>query len=220
LKPIRISLYKAIIISGLISNLSDNILPFLDKGTDVFVHTWNIGDNKRWISKLNRYKKYCNDLRVVLEESKYEKKLYSYFYSTWKAVNMINNIDEYNKIIKFKPNLDSDDIKYVGDLKYYFHKAYIQSRPLLKGTIKEECIYGPIYYQTMDERMFSGYPLAFKKAFHILEEDLHIEMLDLDSTLANRYGEDYEGSIFWKEWFENKGIRLIQDLDLKLPNSI
>ena len=210
---------KALVISGLLYNLKDNILPFLDKETDVFVHTWNIDDNTRWISKLNRYKKYCNDLQVVLEEPKYKKKLYSYFYSTWKAVNIIKNIDEYNKIIKFKPNLDSDDIKYVGDLEYYFHKAYIQSRPLLKETTKEECLYGPIYYQTMDERLFSGYPLAFKKAFHILEEDLHLNMIQLDKSLCLKYGEDYEGSIFWKEWFNKHGVTLIHDIDLILPNN-
>lgn len=210
---------KALVISGLLYNLKDNILPFLDKETDVFVHTWNIDDNTRWISKLNRYKKYCNDLQVVLEEPKYKKKLYSYFYSTWKAVNIIKNIDEYNKIIKFKPNLDSDDIKYVGDLEYYFHKAYIQSRPLLKETTKEECLYGPIYYQTMDERLFSGYPLAFKKAFHILEEDLHLNMIQLDKSLCLKYGEDYEGSIFWKEWFNRHGVTLIHDIDLILPNN-
>jgi hypothetical protein len=202
---------KALIISGLLYNLSDNILGFLDKQTDVFVHTWDLGDNKRWLYKLNRYKKFCNNLRVVIEEPKYEKKLHSYFYSTWRAVNIIEDIDKYSKIIKFKPNLNRDDIGYVGDLDYYFHKAFIQSRPLLKGVTKEECLYGPVYYKTMDERMFSGFPLAFKKSFHILEKDLHKSMVQLDN---------YEGSIFWKVWFERAGIKLILDLDLRLPNNI
>ena len=210
---------KAIIISGLLSNLGDNILPFLDKDTDIFVHTWDIADNSRWVTKLNRYKKYCNELKVVFDKPKFEKKLYSYFYSTWKAVNMIENIDKYDRIIKFKPNLDSDNIKFVGDLAYYFNKAYIQSRPLLKGITKEDCIFGPIYYKTMDERLFSGFPLAFKKAFHILEEELCTEMIALDKSLSKKYGETYEGSIFWKKWFKKQGVTLIHDIDLILPNS-
>lgn len=209
-----------LLISGLLYNLSDNILPFLNKQTDVYVHTWDEPSNRRWVSKLNRYKKYCNKLYLEVEPFRYSKKIHSYFYSTWKAVNMIENIDAYTHIIKFKPNLDTENIQYVGDLEYYFKKAYIQSRPLLSGYTKEDCIYGPIYYQTMDERLFSGFPLGFKKAFHILEEDLHGEMIKLDETLINEYGEDYEGSIFWKEWFEHRGIKLIQDLDIKLPNNI
>lgn len=210
---------KAVIISGLLYNLSDNILPFLDKDTDIYCHTWNIDWNGRWMIKLNRYKKYCNDIKVIFEKPKYEKKLYSYFYSTWKAVNMITAIDKYEKIIKFKPNLDSENIKYVGDLEYYFNKAYIQSRPLLKGNVKEDCLYGPIYYKTMDERLFSGYPLAFKKAFHILEEDLHSNMVNLDLSLIKKYGEDYEGSIFWEQWFYRHGVTLIHDIDLIVPNN-
>lgn len=41
----------------------------------------------------------------------------------------------------------------------------------------------------------------------------------LDEQLSLKYGNDYEGSIFWKEWFESKGVKLIQDLDLKIPNN-
>lgn len=211
---------KTLTISGLLYNLSDNILPFLDKDTDVYVHTWDEPNNRRWINKLNRYKKNCNKLYLEVEPFRYNKKLHSYFYSTWKCVNMIKDIDSYDKVIKFKPNLDTDKIEYRGNLEYYFSKAYLQSKPMLEGVTKEDCLYGPIYYQTMDERMFSGYPLAFKKAFHILYEDLHSEMLELDLALGNRYGKDYEGSIFWKEWFERKNIKLIQDLDLKLTNNI
>lgn len=209
---------NAIIISGLLTHLGDNILPFLDKNTDVYCHTWNIDWNGRWMIKLNRYKKYCNSLKVVMEKPKFEKKLHSYFYSTYRAVNMIQDISKYDKIIKFKPNLDGD-VKYVGDLEYYHHKAYIQSRPLLEGISKEDCLYGPIYYKTMDERLFSGYPLAFKKAFHILEDKLVSEVVELDNKLINKYGPTYEGSIFWKFWLESKGVTLIHDIDLILPNN-
>lgn len=210
---------KAVIISGLLFSLSDNIVKFLDKNTDIYCHTWSTLENKRWVTKFNRYKKYCRDFKLIIEEPKFDKKLYSYFYSTYRAVNMINNIDQYDSIIKFKPNLEGEEIQYVGNLEYYFHKAYIQSYPLLKGVKKEDCLYGPIYYKTMDERMFSGYPLAFKKAFHILEEELYPSVSELDNYLVEVYGEDYEGSIFWKAWFESKGINLILDLDLKLPNN-
>lgn len=210
---------KAIIISGLLTNLSDNLIKFLDKDTDIYCHTWSTPENKRWVYKLNRYKKYCREIKLKVQEPIFDKKLYSYFYSTYQAINMISNIDQYNYIIKFKPNLESEEIQYMGNLEYYFHKAYIQSYPLLQGVSKEDCLYGPIYYQTMDERMFSGYPLAFKKAFHILEEEFLPAVVELDNYLIRVYGEDYEGSIFWKIWFESRKINLILDLDLKVPNN-
>ena len=209
---------KAIIISGLLTHLSDNIIPFLDKKTDVYCYTWNTDWNGRWMIKLNRYKKYCNDIKVVLEKPKFDKKLYSYFYSTYKTVNMIEDIDKYQRIVKFKPNLDGD-VPYVGDTEYYFHKGYIQSNPLLKGFTKEDCIYGSIYYQTMDERIFTSYPLALKKMFHILEDKFISQMIDLDKICTKEYGKEYEGSIFWKLWAENRGVKQIQDIDLKIPNS-
>jgi len=211
---------KAIIISGFLHNLSDNILPFLDPYTDVYIHTWTGNGNERWIRKVDRYNKFCNSINILIEEPKFKKKLHSYMYSTWRAVNLIQSIEKYTTILKFKPNLDTPNIPYRGLLHEYFHKASIQSRPLLHNTDKESCFYGSIYYQTLDERIFTGYPLAFKKAFHILFKDFYNQMIDLDGELSQRYGEDYEGSIFWMEWFENRGIKLIQDLDLKLPNNI
>lgn len=207
-----------IIISGLLVHLSDNIIPFLNKNTDLYVHTYDIPLNERWIIKLNRYKKYVRKLHVQVDNIKFDKKLYSYFYSTYKAANLIQDIDQYEYIIKFKPNVEGN-IKYVGDLGYYYHKGYIQSRPLLEGTTKEDCIYGSIYYQTLDERIFSGYPLAFKKMFHILEEEFIQKMYDLDYICIGQYGEYYEGSIFWKLWSEFNGVKQIQDIDLKIPNS-
>ena len=129
---------NAIIISGFLYDLSDNIIPFLNKKTDVYIHTWEVKDNKKWITKLNRYKKYCNELKIVTEEPKFETKLYSYFYSTWKAINIIDDIDKYKTIVKFKPNLNSNKIKYKGAIDRYFQKAAIQSRPLLDQVTKEE----------------------------------------------------------------------------------
>ena len=113
---------KAIIISGLVTHLSDNIIPFLDSNTDIYCYTWNIDDNSRWVKKLNRYKKYCRNLFVEVKEPLFNSKRHSYFYSTYKAVNMIENIFIYDKIIKFKPNLIGG-IKYQGKLEHYFNKA-------------------------------------------------------------------------------------------------
>lgn len=209
---------KAIIISGLLTHLSDNIIPFLDKNTDVYCHTWDIGDNKRWALKLNRYKKYCRKLYVVVENPRFDEKRFSYFYSTYRVVNMIKDIDRYQTIIKFKPNVDGD-ISYVGDTEYYYSKAYLQSRPLLKGVSKDNCLYGTIHYQTMDERIFTTYPSALKKMFHILEERFIERMINFNAFIESTYGDDCEGSIFWKEWAESKGVKLIQDIDLKIPNS-
>lgn len=209
---------KALIISGLLTHLGDNILPFLDIHTDLYVYTWDDYENGKWGIKLNRYKKYCNNLHYIIEQPRFEKKLHSYFFSTYKTVNLIPDIDKYETIFKFKPNLIGD-ITYVGDLKYYFWKAQLLSRPLLTGYTKEDCLYGSIYYQTMDERIFSGYPLGFKKMFHILEEEFIHQMIDLDNRCMDKYGENYEGSIFWKEWADSRDVKFIQDLDLKIPNS-
>lgn len=210
---------KAIIISGYLNHLSDNILPFLDKDTEVYCHTWSDNDNSRWASKLGRYNRNCKKVNVLIEQPKFDIKRHSYFYSTYKVVNMIKDIDSYDRIIKFKPNVEGQ-IKYKGDIDHYFLKAYLQSRPLLNELTREDCIYGTVHYRTLDERMFSGYPLAFKKMFHILEEDFVSEMLQVDKFVKVKYGEDCEGSLFWEEWANRKQVPLIQDLDLKIPNSI
>lgn len=209
---------NAIIISGYLTNLSDNIIPFI-KGNDVFVHTWDDNDNKRWINKLNRYKKYCNNLYVKVESPKFFKKLHSYFYSTYSAVNLIKHIDTYDKIIKFKPDLEGD-IEYKGNITDYFDKAYIQTRPLLDKVSVDECIFGSIYYKAMDERIFTGYPLAFKKLFHIFKETFVSEIMSIDAICEKQYGKNYEGCLFWRKWMKSKNVFLIQDIDLKLPNKI
>ena len=209
---------KALIISGLVTHLSDNIIPFLDNKTDIFCYTWDIGDNVRWVNKLNRYKKYCKNLFVEFKKPLFHYKRHSYFYSTYKAVNMIENIYEYDRVVKFKPNVIGD-VKYKGNLEYYFKRAYLQSRPLLNNFKKEECLYGSIYYKTMDERVFSGYPLAFSKIFHILEDSFVHKMHFTDLDVRKKYGNDCEGSIFWKEWISNYNIKLIQDTNLLIPDS-
>ena len=107
------------------------------------------------------------------------------------------------------------------NLKEYYNQAYLQSYPLLKNISPSECFYGSIYHETMDERLFFGYPLAFKKLFRILKEEEFItEMKSLHKELLDRYESDYEGSIFWTNWIENKNIKIIQDTDLKLPNNL
>lgn len=153
-----------------------------------------------------------------MDKPKFSEKRLSYFYSTYRAVNMIKNIDSYSKIVKFKPNVDGD-VSYVGDLEYYYNKAYLQSRPLLNNIAKEECIYGTVHYKTMDERIFSGYPLAFKKMFHILEDRFIESMLNIDAHIRTTYGYECEGSLFWKEWANTKGVEIIQDVDLRIPNN-
>jgi len=72
----------------------------------------------------------------------------------------------------------------------------------------------------MDERLFFGYPLAFKKVFRILYKELDELMLNLDNKLFDKFNEKYEGSIFWKNFIEDKGVSLIQHTDLKIPNNI
>lgn len=209
---------NAIIISGLLTNLNDSIIPII-KDNDIYVHTWNTLENERWIQKLNRYKKYCNNLFVEVEDIKFQTKLYSYFYSTYKAVNLIKDIDRYNIVIKLKPDQDTNHIPFTGNLSDYFSKAKLTSRPLLDTVKKEECVYGIHYYVSIDERIFSGYPLAFKKLFHILYNDFESEMTKCNKELIKQHGNDYEGSLFWTKWIESRGLKIIQDLDLKLVNN-
>lgn len=211
---------KAVIISGYLHNLSDNIIPFLSLDTDVFVHTWSDRDNLRWIGKLNRYKKYCNDLTVVVEEPKYSKKLWSYFYSTWKAYSLLKDPSKYQLIVKFKPNLDTDKIPAAFNIVDYFRKAALQSRPLLSGYSYDDCLYGLVYYKTLDERIFSGCPKAFNKFFSMSFDRMRQNVLDLDRYLEKKHGQNYEGSIFWTEWASERDIPIIQDLDLFLTNNI
>jgi hypothetical protein len=209
---------KAVIISGMLVHLSDNIIPFLDKRTDVYCHTWNVEQNTRWITKLNRYKKYCRSITIEVDEPIFEEKRLSYFFSTYRAVNMITDIDGYSSILKFKPNVEGP-INYIGNLPSYFNKAFLQSRPLLLGITKEDCLYGSVYYQTLDERMFTGYSLAFKKMFYILEEEFIQKMNIVNYTVKLAYGDNCEGSLFWMEWANQRKVKLIQDTDLKIPNS-
>jgi len=208
---------EGVVISGYLKDISDNIIPFIS-GNDVFVHTWTDNDNLRWIIKLQRYEKYTNSLNIILEDPKYDKKLYSYFYSTYTAIRSIPDIDIYDKIVKFKPNLLGDTINYKGNLTDYFYKANIATRPLLSKYKKEDCLYGSVYYKNIDERLFSGYPLAFRKNFLILN-DMEAAMYKLDQSLVEKYGHDYEGSIFWTEWFNSTETPVILDLDLNIPNN-
>ena len=45
-------------------------------------------------------------------------------------------------------------------------------------------------------------------------------MIELDKRLQLEFNDRYEGSIFWKNFIENKGVKLIQNTELKLPNNI
>lgn len=209
---------KALVISGFLFDLSDNIKPFLDKNTDVYVHTWQTLLNEKWTVKLRRYKKYCNSLTVESTPLKFDDRLFSYFYSTYRAINLIEDLFKYDHIIKFKPNLDAPRINYKLKPEECFYKAKIQSRPLLNGVKKEECFYGAVYYKTLDERLFTGYSYGFEKVFKIPYDEFYKKMVDINSKLIEKY-ENYEGSIFWTEFIESSGIKLIQDLYLKIPNN-
>lgn len=211
---------KALFISGYLDGLSDNIVPFLDKNTDVYCHTWNEKWNTRWIVKLNRYKKYCNSIKVVVEEPLFDKKLFSYFYSTWKAISIIEDITKYDKVVKFKPNLDGE-VLYDPDIEYSFTKAKLQSRPYLENVDIDECIFGTIHYKTLDERILTGKPNAFTRAFNIPEKTFIKQMKHLNNSLILQLKtENYEGSIFWTKWFETKDIFPILHINLNIPNSL
>jgi len=210
---------KAVFISGYLHNLSDNIIPFLNKNTDLFVHTWQGNDNDRWIKKLERYKKYCGDFTLMTEKPKFERKRISYLYSTYAAIKMAKDIDKYNICIKFKPNLDAEEIEYSPDPFFHFKKAKLQSRPLLNDYKMDDCIYGTVHYKSIDERMFTAYPKTLKKIFHKPFNKFFEEITNIDKKLSEMMGENYEGSLLWTELFEKNNIPIIQDINLKLPNN-
>jgi len=210
---------KAIFISGYLHGLSDNILPFLDKDTDIYVHTWQDRGNQRWIDKLKRYEKYCGNITIMSEKPKFKNKLLSYAYSTYASVKMATKIEDYDICIKFKPDLDTDTIEYNQDISFSFLKAKLQSRPLLEDYKKEDCVYGTVHYKTIDERMFTSFPKPLKKVFHKTFKYFLKEIEDINNKFNFMLGENYEGSIFWTELFETNGVPIIQDLNLKLPNN-
>ena len=45
-------------------------------------------------------------------------------------------------------------------------------------------------------------------------------MLNLDNNLTEQFQEKYEGSIFWKEFIEKRGVNVILHNDLKIPDNI
>lgn len=212
---------KAVIVSGFLFDLQSNIKSVLDKDTDLFVHTWDTPENQRWIKKLERYKKYCRNFEIKIEEPQYETKLYSYFYSTYRAFHMMWDFwKHYDLVIKWKPNLDCLALRYPANIRKYYMKARIQSRPLLSNYSIEDCIFGVSYYRTLDERVFCGKPQAFANAFDIKFKKFEEQMKRLNTFLIDVHGHDYEGSIFWTNWFEEKEIAIIQDLDLRIPDKI
>lgn len=211
---------NAVIISGYLKDLSDNIIPFINKDTDVFVHTWDIPENNKWVVKLNRYKKFCSNLYTVVDKPiENYSKLYSYFTSTYRAVKMIPNIQEYDKIIKFKPNIEGE-IPYKGKINTYYVKAKLQCRPMLDKVTIDECIFGCSYYHTLDERIFTATPKAIERMFDYGEEEFKVRMMNIYALVKADHGNNPEGSIFWRYWLDTHKLYLIQDNDLKLNNNI
>lgn len=211
---------KAVIISGLLTNLSDNFIKFIEGlGEEVhtYVHTWNTPDNLRWVNKLMRYQ-HKTSITVNMEVPMYEEKKYLILHSTYQAANLINNLYDYSTIIKFKPNLETDRITYNKNVEQYFTEAAIHAHPLLDGRKKEEFIYGRYLYKTLDERMFTTYPEGIEKLFHRSYTDFFDDIYGLDSYLKKKYVENYEGSILWTNYIKERKLGIIQDLTLKLPN--
>ena len=210
---------KAIFISGYLHYLSDNIKPFLNKNTDIYVHTWQGNDNERWVNKLKRYQKYCNSITIMTEKPKFDRKRISYLYSTYAAIKMAKKLEDYSICIKFKPNLDTEEIEYSPDPSFHFRKAKLQSRPLLEEYTMEDCIYGTVHYKTLDERMFTVYPKVLKKIFHKPFETFYKQITDIDNQFSELMGDNYEGSLLWTQLFEKNNVPIIQDINLKLPNN-
>lgn len=210
---------KAIFISGHLNGLSNNIIPLLDSNTDIFVHTWEEQGHNRWITKLNRYSKACNSINIVTEKPKIDRKRISYLYSTYSSFSLCKQLNTYDICIKFKPNLDTDNIKYITNTQTSFSKAKLQSRPLLEGFTKEDCVYGTVHYKSIDERFFTIYPKGINKVFNKDKKTFYEEITKTDELLSSLLGTDYEGSLLWTKLFEQNQVPIIQDINLTLPNN-
>lgn len=211
---------KAVIISGLLNNFSDNFIRFiedLDEEVHTYVHTWNTPENLRWVNKLMRYQ-YKTRITINMEVPMYEEKKYLLLHSTYQAVNLIRNLYEYDTIIKFKPNLEIERIPYSKNVEQYFVEAAIHAYPLLDGRKKEEFIYGRYLYKTLDERMFTAYPQGIERLFKRGYSDFFDDIYGLNSYLEKKYAKNYEGSILWTNYIKERKVGIIQDLTLKLPN--
>lgn len=206
----------ALILPGHIEKLQDNIVEFIhNNDCDVYIHTWNTEENKRWLGKLRGV-----DTNIEVQDLSELPKKFSILHSTYRAVNLIKDLEEYDLIIKGKPDLDIDSIAFDSNVKQYYKEAYKHSYPLLKGVKYSDCIFGRILHETIDERFFSAHPLVFKKLFRILYNKYIDNIYSLDKVLIKKYGDQYEGSILWTELIKQQEIKLIQDLTLKIPNCI
>ena len=211
---------KAVIISGLLINFSDNFIKFVEElGEEVhtYVHTWNTPDNLRWVNKLMRHQ-YKTRITINMEVPMYEEKKYLILHSTYQAANLIDNLYDYSTIIKFKPDLETDRIEYNKNVEQYFTEAAIHAHPLLDGRKKEEFLYGRYLYKTLDERMFTAYPEGIERLFKRSYTDFFDDIFALDSYLQKKYIKNYEGSILWTNYIKERKLGIIQDLTLKLPN--
>lgn len=211
---------KAIIISGLLTNFSDNFIKFvedIDEEVHTYVHSWNTEENLRWVHKLMRHQ-FETKIVINLEVPMYEEKKYLILHSTYQAANLIHTPSDYSTIIKFKPDLETDRIEYNKNIEQYFYEAAIHAHPLLNGRKKEDFIYGRYLYKTLDERMFTIYPEGIEKLFKRSYIDYFDDIYAIDSYLEKKYSKDYEGSILWTNYIKERGLGIIQDLTLKLPN--
>ena len=208
---------SAIVISGYLHGLSDNILPFLSKNIDLYVHTWKGKGNDRWISKLNRYKSLVNTLRVTVEEPVYYDSIRSLFHSTYIGYQMIDKPSQYNTIIKFKPDIDTDIIPYDFDVEKYYYEARLQFRPLLDKVEYKDCVFGRILHKTLDERIFTAHPNAWKTLFS-KEYDTFIRSINSVNYELTSKHRSYEGSLLWTEYIQKSKLTLIQDTTLQLKN--
>ena len=68
--------------------------------------------------------------------------------------------------------------------------------------------------------MFTLTPSALTKMFNYSPRDFEVKMQNVYSLVEDDFGNNPEGSIFWKRWLDIHNIHLIQDIDLKLNNNI
>lgn len=217
---------------------------------DFYIHTWDIPFNHKYIQSLKRYEdKFNFILRIEDYESRFlpligelihpnfiERGHYKTFlllYSLWNAFDLIPTVEDYDSILKYKVDIDSDQIPW-GILeneepKEFFKHRSVWSFPTLHQFSYNDCFYAQHTYRGFDERHFMTYVKPIKKIFlDKTVEELMAEVKEICLYLFRKYELSIErrvpwgvqGPIIWGELLKRHNIPYINVDNKYVGNSM